>query len=180
MEVSLRNIALRVGAAASLLCFCGSALAVSETSQPLQGDQWKTLALITGFHSVVLKQRRLEVRILEADGSRSVAQDPVSLYLVVTNNGTDDAAERVWRVPRTVSKVRRVLPTACGVEMVVDVDRKNVGPVMLSTVRSLLELCFLSPVGELQTALTFTEKSPGQAAAPPNRALQTDGASRRR
>jgi hypothetical protein len=81
------------------------------------------LALVTGFHRVAHQLSGLDVRLLEADGSASVARDPVSLFPIVTNNGTSDVSRRIWRLPYGVERVRGISSTACGVDVRVDVDR---------------------------------------------------------
>jgi hypothetical protein len=79
-----------------------------ETIKPL-GGQWATLATITGFHQALDKQNDFEVRLLEADGSATVAMNPVALYVVVTNSSSAaDLQYHVWRLPHGVSKVKGV------------------------------------------------------------------------
>jgi hypothetical protein len=49
------------------------------------------------------------VRLLEADGSVTVALNPVALYVVITNNSSGaDLQHYVWRLPHRVSKVKGV------------------------------------------------------------------------
>jgi hypothetical protein len=74
----------------ALLSAAGSLRAAEHDVQLLDGAEWKALGLITGFHSVQHKKSGFEARLLESDGSGSVARDPISLFLVVTNKGTSD------------------------------------------------------------------------------------------
>lgn len=63
---------------ASAVCL-GQAVAGDEEGKPLEGPEWEALATVTAFHSVKLRQSGFEARLLEADGSGSVAQDPIGL-----------------------------------------------------------------------------------------------------
>jgi hypothetical protein len=101
------------------------------------------LALVTGFHRCIHKSSGFDVRLLEADGSASVAWDPISLFLVVTNNGTSDNEQRVWRLPHGVERVRGMSPTTCGVDVRVEVDRVRDDRVV-GTEPKVLRLCFLA------------------------------------
>ena len=83
----------------------GEKAAAEQEGEPLQGPEWNLLGRITGFRSVVHKKAGLEARILEADGSATVALDPVTLFLVVTNIEPDGPIERAWRVPRGVTEL---------------------------------------------------------------------------
>src|SRR5437763_5831259 len=79
-----------------------------EAIKPL-GAEWVTLAIITDFHQVFDKQNELEVRLLEADGSATVAMNPVALYVVITNSSSAaDLQSHVWLLPQRVSKVTAV------------------------------------------------------------------------
>jgi hypothetical protein len=79
-----------------------------ETSKPL-GAEWAALGIITGFHQAFDKQNHFEVRLLEADGSATVALNPISLYVVVTNNSSAaDLQQRVWLLPYRVSRVKGI------------------------------------------------------------------------
>jgi hypothetical protein len=121
---------------------------------PIEGQEASTLGLLTAMRSMRHKKSGLEVRLLEADGSASVAQDPVALYLVVTNNGTSDLQERVWRLPRGVARVRSLSETVCGVDVRVEVDGPG-EPVPKASQR-VLHLCFLTD-GHLASKLRFSE-----------------------
>ncbi len=114
------------------------------------------LAMVTGFHVVVHKASGFQVRLLEADGSASVAWDPVSLFVVVSNNGTSDLQQRVWRLPNGVERVRAITPTACGVDVRVEVDRIKDAMVVGRDQRTL-RLCFLSAQGSLLSRLSVAE-----------------------
>ena len=124
--------------------------------QPLDSPEWSALGVVTGFHSVSLKKAGLEARLVEADGSASVARDPVSLYLIVTN-GTADLVQRIWRVPRTVERIRKVSAAACGVDVAVDVDDQDTDDPVVHTVRETLRLCFLSSDRKLEPLLKIAE-----------------------
>jgi hypothetical protein len=152
------HTALLTTALVSLLSL-GLSFAGDQESEPLEGPEWRVLGTVTGFHSAKHKKSGFEARILEADGSASVAQDPVSLYLVVTNNGTANIVERAWRIRRGVARVRGLTPSDCGVDVQVEVDRIASDGQVRGAIPKTLRLCFLSPDGKLQPHLKVSETS---------------------
>jgi hypothetical protein len=149
----------------SAVCFL-SASAAEEVQEAQPVEKWSVLGMITGYHSVVHKASHLEVRVLEANGSASVARDPVSLFVVVTNNSTADLLEHVWRVPGGVVRVRGLSATSCGADVAVDVDKVSKDGRVVDARPATLHLCFLSPSNTLLPKLTVTglnkqEPSPG-------------------
>jgi hypothetical protein len=134
-----------------------------EVSEEQPIERWSVLGMITGFHSVRHKKSGFEIRLLEADGSASVAQDPISLFLVVTNNGTSDLTQRVWRMPRGVARVRGMVAVACGAEINVDVDVIRDDGSVPGSRPTTLRLCFLSPKLALLPSVTVTELKPKKA-----------------
>jgi hypothetical protein len=152
------SLLVRTGLVVAALLLPGaSGLRAAELDQGklLDGKEWQALGLVTGFHSVRIKKPGLEARLIEADGSASVAENPVALYLVVTNNGTSDLVERIWRLPRGVARVKRLSTSDCGVDVSVDVDR-FVDGVASGTSPKTLRLCFLS-AGKLDPTLKVSE-----------------------
>ena len=76
------------------------------------------ISAVTGFHSARDKANQLEIRVLESDGSADVARNPVTLFLVVTDDPPGgDAQERVWRLPQGVSEVKKVTATGGGLKI---------------------------------------------------------------
>jgi len=140
-------------------CFLQVAAAAEQGAELLEGERWQTLGLITGFHSVQHKKSGFEVRLLEADGSASVAHDPVGLYLVVTNNGTSDEIEQTWRLRRGVARVKGLVATKCGADVRVEVDRITSDGLVRGTTPRILRLCFLDPKGTLEKELRVSEVS---------------------
>jgi hypothetical protein len=128
-----------------------------EFGESLAEKEWEALGLVTGYHSVHHKESGLEARLLEADGSASVAWDPVALYLVVTNSGTSHRVQRIWRVPRGVARVRGFVATSCGADVRIEVDRISSDGLVNGTTSKALRLCFLSADGQLQPRLTVNE-----------------------
>ncbi len=137
-----------------------AAVTATPEGQPLDGPEWSVLGFVTGVHPVPLKKAGLEARVVESGGS--VARDPVTLFLVVTNNGSSDRVDRIWRVPRTVARFRNIAAAACGVDVAVDVqnpngDAPNAGDPVARTVRKTLRLCFLSADRKLEPTLKTSE-----------------------
>jgi hypothetical protein len=116
------------------------------------------LAIVTALHSVSLKTTRLEARVLEADGSASVAENPIMLFLVVSNGGTSDYVGHVWELSKGVSKVRTVKPSACGIELLVDRDVLRDDNRAYLQEPHVLSLCFLGPDGALADELHVVDR----------------------
>jgi hypothetical protein len=149
-----------LGVSIALVLWAYSAIAADRDGELLDAPRWGVLGAITGFHSVRHRKSGLEARLLEADGSASVAEDPVALYLVVTNNGTSDRVERIWRIPRGVVKVKGLVETPCGTDVRVEVDRISRDGLVTGTTPKILRLCFLSSTGTLQAQLKVAEVAP--------------------
>jgi hypothetical protein len=128
---------------------------------PLEGARADALAAVTGYHALRHKKSRLFVRLLEVDGSATVAHDPIALVLVVTNDGgNSDDQGHVWELPRGVARVRSLSETACGVNVRVEVDGPDEPTPDDSTqkvVPRTLGLCFLSKEGRLRPKLELGE-----------------------
>jgi hypothetical protein len=152
----VRGIAIVVVGVSVVCCFSPSS-AAEEVQEEQPVDKWSVLGMITGYHSVVHKAAGLEVRVLEADGSASVAWDPVSLFVVVTNDGSSDLEEHVWRLPQGVVRVRALSPTTCGADVRVDVDRIGKDGLVVGSRATTFRLCFLSPTNALLPTLTVSE-----------------------
>ena len=90
---------------------------VAKTVEPCDEKQGRlSMPMVTGFHGFFDKANRVEIRLLDADGSVTVAKNPVDLYLVVTNNGTPgDLQEHIWRLPLRVARVREVRRIRSGI-----------------------------------------------------------------
>jgi hypothetical protein len=121
-----------------------------EEEQPI--ERYEVLGMITGIHTVDHKASKLRARLLEADGSASVAWNPVTLFLVVTNSGGADEVTRIWRLPRGVERVRGFTPTTCGVDVRAEVVRV-VDTLAVGTKLTTLRLCFVSSNGSLSSKL---------------------------
>lgn len=126
----------------------------SETAvEPLQGKEWQSLAMVTGFHALANRQLGFAMRVLEADGSASIAENPVALFVVVTNQGTSDLEERIWRLPVRVATVRKVRASQCGLEIDAEMEGEaesgTPGKKSLATIKA----CFLNEKGKLRSTL---------------------------
>jgi len=138
-------------------CSLPGAFAAEQGAESLEGERWQALGLITGFHSVQHKKSGFEVRLLEADGSASVAWDPVGLYLVVTNNGTSDGVEHTWRLRRGVARVKGLVATSCGADVRVDVDRITSDGEVRGTLPRILRVCLFDSKGALESQPRVSE-----------------------
>ncbi|HLK93387.1 MAG TPA: hypothetical protein VKZ18_26075 [Polyangia bacterium] len=130
--------------------------AKAEVVHSLPEADWPKIDAVTGFHSVVHKPAKLELRVIEFDGSASVAWDPVSLFVVATNDGTSDLEENIWLLPRGVEAVKKVSATACGVEIQANVDKIGKGELIVGEVPVTLEACFIDPQGKLESDLRLS------------------------
>lgn len=80
--------------------------AVPASPAPKEFDN---VQLVSGFHSYFDKLTGFEFRILEMDGSATVAMNPINLYLVVTNNSPgSDSQSRMVTLPKvsTIKSIR--------------------------------------------------------------------------
>jgi len=98
---------------AALTTFRASSAA--ESVQPL-GESWQVLTIVTGFHAFLDKTNSVDVRLIESTGQATVATNPVTLYLVVTNDSSaGDLTEHIWRLPVRVASVRAVRQIKSGI-----------------------------------------------------------------
>lgn len=74
-----------------------------KAEKELDHLQW-----VTGFHSLFEKASGFEFRVLEMDGSATVARDPIYLYFVATNNSSGDDLQSVMVKLPGVSKMEKV------------------------------------------------------------------------
>jgi hypothetical protein len=132
---------------------------LDHDAELLDGKEWQALALITGFHAVHNKKAGFDARLLEADGSATVAQDPVALFVVVESGETPNVIVHSWRLPRGVARVRGFAATECGAKVRVDVDRITAEGEVRGTTPRTLRLCFLAADGRVQERLRVTETS---------------------
>jgi hypothetical protein len=162
MEVRRMDYRLLTGVfGLALVAFSGGARA-DEKVPPLDGPEAHVLARIARFHAVFLKDARLSARVLEDDGSASVAMNPIRLYLVVTNGGTSDYVGHVWELPKGVSRLRGVVPSRCGIDLFVQFDAMDDGGrVVEDPRRHTLRLCFLGPGGTLSDELRISDQTSG-------------------
>jgi hypothetical protein len=148
----------------AILVCAGSVEAVSGTQlavEPLAQKEWRQLSSVTGFHSLIHRAAGLEVRVIEADASESVALDPVSLFVVATNRLTStDFKGHIWRLPRTVLRVASVVVTACGVEIRAYVDRVSDENRVIGQDPIALKACFIESGRQLTSTLKLSEERP--------------------
>jgi len=89
------------------LCVLWGLAATAEPAPPAPKG-FDALMGITGFHSHHDKGSGFEIRILEVDGSATVAMNPVSLYLVATSNASgEDLQSRIVELPK-VAGIKRI------------------------------------------------------------------------
>lgn len=126
----------------------------SQETTPLP-EQWNKLAMITGFHSVANTKTGLAIRVLEADGSASVAENPIALFIVATNGGTRDLKEHIWRLPEGVERVKKVVKSNCGVDIQAEVDSGEDSAAGRKL--TVIKACFVKANGELDSRLRTDE-----------------------
>jgi hypothetical protein len=81
--------------------------AMAEPAPPAP-KEFSNFDQISGFHSHFDKGSGFVFRILEVDGSATVALDPIYLYLVATNNSSaDDLESAIVTLPK-VSSIRKI------------------------------------------------------------------------
>src|SRR6185503_5300856 len=155
----MRTRTLLGGLGLSLACAYSlqSAFAAEQDAELLEGERWQALGMITGFHSVQHKKSGFKVRVLEADGSGSVAWDPVGLYLVVTNKGTSEGIEHTWRLRRGVARVKGLVATPCGADVRVDVDRITSDGEVRGTTPRILRVCLFDSKRALEAQPKVSE-----------------------
>jgi hypothetical protein len=136
-----------------LMLVSGVGMAGGDSVEPLQDKKWEALSMVTGFHALSDPKLGFAIRVLEADGSASVAENPVSLFVVVTNEGTSDLEEHIWRLPVNVAVVRKVALNRCGLEIAVELEGEGDpgAPGKRSSAR--IKACFLSDKGKLESKL---------------------------
>jgi hypothetical protein len=127
---------------------------------------------ITGYRHLFHKVAKLEARVLEMDGSASVAMDSVSLFVVVTNNGTSDLLSRVWRLPYGVARVVAVRETACGLRITARVNHMDEDGMVSGADPATIDVCYLGPDHTLLDDAMVTRSTrrmkPAAARTPPN------------
>ncbi len=82
---------------------CGEEPAKEGATVQARGDL-DAYQAITAFHNLFLEEPGLEFRILESDASATVAMDPITLFLVITNNEGADYVGGTWQLPFRVSR----------------------------------------------------------------------------
>jgi hypothetical protein len=130
--------------------------AVGESGEvdPLP-EQWNLLAMITVVHSVPNKKLGLEIRVLEADGSASVAEDPVSVFIVARRGATSELTQYIWRLPHGVERVKKVTASKCGLLIEADVG-DGAEPVQGRKLVAI-KACFIQPNGRLNSRLRLED-----------------------
>ncbi len=96
-----------------ILIIAGLSIGIA-CGDPLPGEparlapkEFEVLEMVTGLHKKFDKQG-YEFRIIETDGSATVALNPIHLYLVVTNNSSgDDEQSKMVQLPQ-VSEIKKV------------------------------------------------------------------------
>jgi hypothetical protein len=72
-------------------------------------QEWQSLSMVTGFHSFSERENNFQVRVLEANGQATVALNPITLFLIVTNDSSaGDLQQHIWRLPIRVAHVKSV------------------------------------------------------------------------
>jgi hypothetical protein len=97
-------------------------LGIADVVSALDGE-WAPLATISGFHDVTGRNSAFQSRVIEVNGSATVAINPITLYFVVTNDSSaGDLQQHIWRLPVTVARVKRVTAVYSGVRIIAILD----------------------------------------------------------
>jgi hypothetical protein len=131
---------------------------VPNTLAPLS-KEWAPLAMITKLHSLAHRKSGLTVRVLESDGSASVAENPISLFVVATNGGTSDLREYVWRLPGGVARLKKLLPSECGVDIAAEIDVQDSERGVSKKRSVVMKACFIDSKGTLESQLKLDDGS---------------------
>jgi len=101
----------------SLFEFSLASFGTEEIVSAIDGE-WEKLAMVTGVHSLAEPKTGFQLRVIEANGRVTVAINPITLYLVVTNDSSaGDLQQHIWRLPVTVGRVKRVAAINSGVRI---------------------------------------------------------------
>lgn len=129
-----------------------------ETIKAL-GSEWATLAIITDFHHAFDMKNQFEVRLLEADGSATVAMNPIAMYVVITNSSSvADLRNYVWLLPFRASKVKSVQLKAPILEIRAEVDADPFDP--SKRAEKIISVRYSVSHGVLSDTLSMNEGSP--------------------
>jgi len=137
--------------------YCAAAHCEDRIVQETRTPEARMLMSVTGVHSVQHRRAKVSVRLIEEDGSSTVALDPVTLFLVVVDHTLDDGVAVVWRLPRGVERVLGLSATSCGVTASVEVAGGQRADGTVKTERHKLQLCFLSESGDVERELRMIE-----------------------
>ncbi len=120
------------------------------------------LQMISGFHSLFDKATGFEYRLLEIDGSATVAMNPVCLYLVVTNNSPGDELQSMMVQLRQVSSIEAIRLTDQPGKIEIDaaIDRLDSDATKQKTIPVTLHLFAPIKAGKLpqEVDVTLEEK----------------------
>lgn len=105
------------------------------------------------------RQTGFEVRLLEADGSATVALNPIAMYVVITNNSSGpDLQQHVWLLPHRVRSVKEVKLDGSEPRIRAEVDADPENPSKVANRQ--WNLGYDCSGGVLADALTITEQPP--------------------
>ena len=104
---------VRIGAlfvAALSLVSCQDTRQVSSkpTAAPDAPRSLSAMEWVTGLHTHFIEGTGFEFRLIEVDGSGTVAMNPIYLYLVVTNNGGGGMEQSRMVTLPNASKIEKV------------------------------------------------------------------------
>ena len=89
-------------------CQAPQNISVEKTIARPAPRNFEAMEWVTGLHIHFLKDIGYELRVLEMDGSASVALNPIYLYLLVTDNGPGDSGQsRMVSLPKA-SEIKKV------------------------------------------------------------------------
>jgi hypothetical protein len=115
----LKQVILAIAAAIASLSPAGA----QEEVALLPEQEIPSVAAVTGFHVIKDKPNQLFLRVIESDASADVANNPVTLFMVITNDaGGPDLQEHVWRLPQRIAQLKNVSLDKSALKISVIVD----------------------------------------------------------
>jgi len=129
---------------------------------PPAPKEFANFAMITGFHAHLDQASQFEFRILEVDGSATIAMNPIRLFLVVTNHASgEELQSRVVHLP-SVSALKKIrfLDRPDTISIEATFDRTSGDGAKHLSVTGTIEISIPIRQGKLPMVIDATTKTP--------------------